>query len=69
MIVEAILALVASVIAALVIGRWQGRSTERRKIDAAKDEAYRETRERMDDAEGDADPGVLRDWLRQRGRE
>ena len=57
-------------ILAAVVAWFAGRRAARQ---AAQDEAvkdYRETRRRMDDASdlGD-DPDVLREWLRERGRQ
>ena len=59
----------AALLAALGLyakGRSDGKSNEVRKAD----KAYRETREKMDEADETtpSDPDVLRDWLSQRGK-
>ena len=61
---ETIGAVVAAVIAALLLGRRQGQKTERLKAE----QAYRETREKMDEVAVGDDPARLREWLRERSK-
>lgn len=61
---ETLVALIAAVAAALLVGRSQGRKAERAKAEAA----YRETREKMDEVVVGDDPAVARGWLRERGQ-
>lgn len=61
---ETIGAVIAAVVAALLFGRRQGRKAERAKAD----EAYRKTREKMDEVAVGDDAGALREWLRERGQ-
>lgn len=57
----------AAFIAAILMYRGMIRRDIIEKIDAQRDKAYRETRERMDEVNTSDDIGVLRDWLRERG--
>ena len=58
----------AAFIAALLVYRGMIRRDVLEKVNAARDKAYKETRERMDEVPTGDDTGVLRDWLRERGR-
>ena len=58
----------AAFIAALLVYRGMIRQDVLDKVNAARDKAYKETRERMDEVHTSDDSGVLRDWLRERGR-
>ena len=62
----------AAGIAAIVFAAWvAGRRDQRQQfaIDAA--ESYAKTRKEIDDVESsiDDDPAVLREWLRERGKQ
>lgn len=46
-----ILAGIVSVVAALILGRWQGRAGERKRRDGQDAEAYRDTRKEIDNAD------------------
>lgn len=61
---EAIRAAVAAIVAALFLGRHQGRWDAR--VEAER--AYRKTREKMDEVAVGDDPEQLRRWLRERGQ-
>ena len=58
----------AAFIAALLMYRGMIRRDVLEKVEAARDRVYKETRERMDEVDTSDDVGVLRDWLRERGR-
>lgn len=58
----------AAFVLALLMYRGMIRRDVLEKVEAARDQAYRETRERIDEVEDGGDAGVLRDWLRERGR-
>lgn len=58
----------AAFIAALLVYRGMIRQDVLEKVNAARDKAYKDTRERMDEVSTGDDVGVLRDWLRERGR-
>lgn len=48
---------------------WRGRSAAGAAAERERLEDYVETRKRMDEVDtDDDDPGVLRDWLRDRGQ-
>jgi hypothetical protein len=66
--VEAALAVIGAVVAALLWGRWSGKRASDANKAADDARAYRETRERIDNATAD-DPGPdhVREWLRERG--
>lgn len=57
----------AAFIAALLMYRGMIRRDILEKVEAARDRAYKETRERMDEVTTGDDVGVLREWLRERG--
>ena len=61
---EGIGAAVVAVVAALFLGRHQGRRDARVRAERA----YRETREKMDEVAVGGDPEQLRRWLRERGQ-
>ena len=63
------IALVTGVLGALGL-RWAGGRAERVKRERDDAKGYRDARERTDDAVDGLsdDPGVLRDWLRDRGQ-
>ena len=61
---EVIGAAVAAVVAALFMGRHQGRRDARVRAERA----YRETREKMDEVAVGDDLSRLRQWLRERGQ-
>ncbi len=58
-----------ALVIAFVGGLFLGKSRERVKQREEAERAYRETRERMDDAELGNDPAAARDWLRERQRD
>lgn len=62
-----LLAALVALLAAWAKGRREGRQAAAREV--LND--YRKTRERIDDAASDIpdDPSVLRDWLRERGKQ
>jgi hypothetical protein len=62
--IETIGAVIVAIVAALFLGRRQGRLAERAKVD----KAYRETREKMDEVVVGDDPDAARRWLRERGQ-
>lgn len=53
-------------LAALLTAYLSGRSRARKDAEAKADREYRQTRERIDDAEIAADPDAARRWLRDR---
>lgn len=55
---------------ALLYAFARGRRSARQETALEAAERYAKTRKDMDDAEAavDSDPGVLRDWLRERGK-
>jgi len=61
------LAALAGVLLALLGVYAAGRRDARQRAAQEADEAYRETRRRIDEVDVGDDPAVLRDWLRQRG--
>ena len=62
--IETIGAVIMAVVAALFFGRRQGQKAERAKID----NAYRKTREKMDEVVVGDDPDAARRGLRERGQ-
>jgi hypothetical protein len=64
------LAAIGVAVAALSAMWFGGRKSAKTDAKAKDAAAYRETRERMDNAENDIadDPATLRDWLRERGK-
>ena len=71
--IEAILALIAAVVGALFLGRWQGKRGERDRQEAQHARDYRDTRKEIDNADlglgaSDADRiDRLREIARRRG--
>lgn len=59
---------VGAFVAALGAAYWRGRSAADAAAERERLESYVETRKRMDEADVGDDPGVLRDWLRDRGK-
>lgn len=54
---------------AALVGAWaKGKRDGRQEAARKADEAYRETRERIDAVDVGDDPALLRDWLRDRGQ-
>ena len=47
----------------------RGRSDKGEAVERERLEDYVETRKRMDEVDTDDDPTVLRDWLRERGKQ
>lgn len=62
--IELIGVALASIIGAFFYGKRKGKHDEQRK----QDQAYIDTRKRMDEVSVPDDDGVLRDWLRERGK-
>ena len=62
----------AAVVVVGMVSMWfGGRKSAKSDAKIKEAAAYRETRERMDNAENDIadDPAALRDWLRERGKQ
>jgi hypothetical protein len=53
---------------ALGAAYWRGRSAADAAAERERLEDYVDTRKRMDEVDAGDDPGVLRDWLRDRGQ-
>lgn len=53
---------------ALGAAYWRGRSAADAAAERKRLEDYVDTRKRMDEVDAGDDPGVLRDWLRDRGQ-
>ena len=62
------LAAAGAFVLALGAAYWRGRSAAGAAAERERLEGYVETRKRMDEADLDDDPDVLRDWLRDRGQ-
>lgn len=62
------IAAVSAFFLALGAAYWRGRSDEGDAAERKGLEGYADTRKRMDAVDPDDDPGVLRDWLRERGQ-
>jgi len=69
--IGALAILLAGFVALLWRARRRGAADERRRRAEEDRASARKTRERMDDAKTDLgnDPAILRDWLRDRGRQ
>lgn len=63
------LAAAGAFIVALLAAYLRGRSDKGEAVERERLEDYVETRKRMDEVETDDDPTVLRDWLRDRGKQ
>jgi hypothetical protein len=62
------LAAAGAFVLALGAAYWRGRSAADAAAERERLEDYVDTRKRMDDVDAGDDPGVLRDWLRDRGQ-
>jgi hypothetical protein len=62
------LAAAGAFVLALGAAYWRGRSAADAAAERERLEDYVETRKRMDEVDAGDDPGVLRDWLRDRGQ-
>ena len=60
------LAAAGAFLVALGAAYWRGRSAEAAAAERERLEGYVETRKRMDEVDTGDDPGVLRDWLKDR---
>ena len=56
-------------VVALFAAYLRGRSDKGEAVERERLENYVETRKRMDEVDTDDDPTVLRDWLRERGKQ
>jgi hypothetical protein len=63
------LAAAGAFIVALLAAYLRGRSDKGEAVERERLEDYVETRKRMDEVDTDDDPTVLRDWLRERGKQ
>ncbi len=62
------LAVAGAFVFALGAAYWRGRSAAGAAAERERLEDYVDTRKRMDEVDAGDDPGVLRDWLRDRGQ-
>ena len=62
------LATAGAFVLALGAAYWRGRSAADAAAERKRLEDYVDTRKRMDEVDAGDDPGVLRDWLRDRGQ-
>ena len=62
------LAAAGSFVLALGAAYWRGRSAAVAAAERERLDEYIDTRKRMDEVDAGDDPGVLRDWLRDRGQ-
>ena len=62
------LAAAGAFVLALGAAYWRGRSAAGAAAERERLEGYVDTRKRMDEVDAGDDPGVLRDWLRDRGK-
>lgn len=62
------LAAAGAFVIALGAAYWRGRSVGADAAERERLEDYVDTRKRMDEVDAGDDPGVLRDWLRDRGQ-
>jgi hypothetical protein len=62
------LAVAGAFVLALGAAYWRGRSAADAAAERERLEDYVDTRKRMDEVDAGDDPGVLRDWLRERGQ-
>jgi hypothetical protein len=63
------LAAAGAFIVALFAAYLRGRSDKGEAVERERLEDYVETRKRMDEVDTGDDPAVLRDWLRERGKQ
>ncbi len=63
------LAAAGAFVLALGAAYWRGRSAADAAAERERLEDYVDTRKRMDEVDAGDDPGVLRDWLRDRGQQ
>ena len=63
------LAAAGAFVVALFAAYLRGRSDKGEALKRERLEDYVETRKRMDEVPTDDDPAVLRDWLRERGKQ
>ena len=63
------LAAAGAFVVALLAAYLRGRSDKGEAVERERLEDYVETRKRMDEVPTDDDPAVLRDWLRERGKQ
>jgi hypothetical protein len=63
------LAAAGAFVVALFAAYLRGRSDKGEAVERERLEDYVETRKRMDEVDTDDDPTVLRDWLRERGKQ
>jgi len=63
------LAAAGAFVVALFAAYLRGRSDQDEAVERERLEDYVETRKRMDEVFTDDDPAVLRDWLRERGKQ
>lgn len=63
------LAAAGAFVLALGAAYWRGRSAADAAAERERLEDYVDTRKRMDEVDAGDDPGVLRDWLRDRGKQ
>jgi len=63
------LAAAGAFVVALFAAYLRGRSDKGEAVERERLEDYVETRKRMDEVPTDDDPAVLRDWLRERGKQ
>jgi len=56
-------------VVALFAAYLRGRSDKGEAVERERLEDYVETRKRMDEVDTGDDPAVLRDWLRERGKQ
>ena len=62
------LAAAGAFVLALGAAYWRGRSDADAAAERERLEDYVDTRKRMDEVDAGDDPGVSRDWLRDRGQ-
>ena len=62
------LAAAGAFVLALGAAYWRGKSAAGAAAERERLEDYVDTRKRMDEVDAGDDPGVLRDWLRDRGQ-
>lgn len=63
------LAAAGAFVLALGAAYWRGRSAADAAAERERLDDYVETRKRMDEVDTGDDPAVLRDWLRDRGKQ
>lgn len=63
------LAAAGAFVVAIFAAYLRGRSDKGEAVEHERLKEYVETRKRMDEVATDDDPAVLRDWLRERGKQ